>query len=118
MICQHCEKEFEPMHGRMKFCSHHCRYASRWEAQRIAKAAENKSANIKPTKWEGRDKTTFITDAEQRRPDKEIFLKTAVRLESRCYKPGDPEWDALVKSVTPIEKVPAKRHHYHRVKFW
>ena len=52
-----------------------------------------------------------MTDAEQREIDKAVFIKTAVTYESKCYKPGDPEWDELVKTITPIDRIPKHRYN-------
>ena len=47
-----------------------------------------------------------MTDAEQREIDKAVFIKTALTYESKCYKPGDTEWDELVKTITPLDRIP------------
>ena len=57
----------------------------------------------KKDKWKSK-KTVLITDAEQKKIDQACFIKTALTYESKCYKPGDPEWDAIVKTITPLPK--------------
>lgn len=111
MVCQNCGKEFTPMHGRMKFCSKHCRHATQW---RVRQAAMQKTANIKPEPYQRKQREVFITDEEQRKLDHEVFIKSALHYETKIYKPGTPEFDAVAKTVTPIDRVPKYRHHEHR----
>ena len=109
-VCVICGKEFEAMHSRMRYCTPSCRYKAQWRQRKTDKAAVNKSANIKPTKYSPKPKPVFITDEEQRAIDKALFIKTAVHFDSKCYKPGDPEWEKLCQSITPLDKIPKHRY--------
>ncbi len=113
MECQNCGKEFTPMHGRMKFCSKRCRHATQWRARQ---AEAQKSANIKPEKYLRKERQVIITDAEQREIDKEVFIKTAVTYEQpETYRPGDPEFEQIARTVTPIEKIPTQKIIYRGI---
>lgn len=111
-ICVNCGKEFEPMHGRMRFCNKTCRHATQWR-QRQAEA--QKSANIKPKKYQRKERKILVTDAEQKRIDQDIFEKTAVTFEQpKIYRPGDPEFDKIAATVTHIKDIPKNHSHYHK----
>lgn len=112
-ICEYCEKDYEQLHGAQRFCSPHCRYACNWQSK---KAAENESANIKPEKYVRKERQVIMTDAEQREIDKAVFIKTAVTYEQpKVYRPGDPEFEEIARTITPIEKIPTKKISYRGI---
>ena len=105
--CEYCEKDFEQLHGAQRFCSPHCRNKSTWRARQ---SEDQLSANIKPEKYTRKERAVIITDAEQREIDKAVFIKTAVTYEQpNVYRPGDPEFEQIARTVTPIEKIPTKK---------
>lgn len=112
-ICEYCGKQYEQIHMKMKYCSSKCRHATQWRSRQ---AEANKSANIKPEKYSRKERQVIITDAEQREIDKAVFIKTAVTYEQpKVYRPGDPEFEQIARTVTPIEKIPTKKIIYRGI---
>lgn len=112
-ICEHCGKEFKRLHNAQRFCSPHCRNKSTWRARQ---SEDQLSANIKPEKYQVKKRPVLVTDAEQKKIDQEVFLKSAVTFEpAKVYRPGDPEFEQIARTVTPIEKIPTKKIIYRGI---
>lgn len=106
--CIMCGEEYEKIRQDQQCCSKECRIKLQ------TKKKQNKYGHGTLNRIR-REKPCYITDEEQAQIDKEVFIKTAVHFEPpRTYKPGDPEWDTVVSTLTPLNKIPEKRFHYHR----
>jgi hypothetical protein len=46
-----------------------------------------------------------INDEQQQKLDTEIRNKSSMKLETKHYKPGTPEWIEVIKQVTPIHLI-------------
>jgi len=108
LICAICGKKFKPYSSNQCHCSIDCRQKARQAQYRSMTSTS--LGHHKKTKWAGK-KEALMTDAEQREIDKAVFIKTALTYESKCYKPGDPEWDELVKTITPLDRIPKHRYN-------
>ena len=56
----------------------------------------------KPPRFE---RKKFLTDAEQRKINFEIDARYRIELESKRYKPGDPEFGAVAVQCTPPHRI-------------
>lgn len=110
-VCEICGREFEALHSRMKYCTPACRYKAQWQNRKESKAQDSKSPYIRPEKYKPKARVILITDEEQRKIDHKCFLKTAVHFESKHYKPGDPEWEKICSTITPLDKIPRTRYN-------
>lgn len=106
--CAICGKEFKPLSSSSCYCGAVCRKKAR-DAQ-YRKMNTTSLGHHKKDKWKGK-KQVLITDAEQRKIDHDCFMKTAMTYESKCYKPGDPEWEKLCASITPLDRIPKCRYN-------
>lgn len=98
--CQICGSEFTKKVHNQKYCSHDC----------INKAKRPRKSKLRPEKVSG-----IITNEEQKKIDQSIFEKTAVKFEPpKIYRPGDKDFATIAKSVTPINKIPKERFHFHK----
>lgn len=111
LLCAQCGKEFKPICSANCYCSNACRKLAR-EAQY---REHTKSIGYHhKTKYNSKKREVLVTDAEQRKIDNDLFVKSAMNYESKRYKPGDPEWEKIVKTITPLDRIPKERYHFHR----
>lgn len=108
LLCAICGKEFKPLSSNNCYCSMACRKKAR-DAQ-YRSMTSTSLGHHKKDKWKSK-KTVLITDAEQKKIDQACFIKTALTYESKCYKPGDPGFDEIVKTITPLDRIPKHRYN-------
>lgn len=106
--CVYCGDNYQPIKHDQKCCCKDCRD----NYQRLGRKGKTTSYTINRV---SEQRTRIMTDEEQAQIDKEVFIRTAVHFDTpRTYKPGDPEWNNIVATITPIENIPKERFHYHR----
>lgn len=108
-ICEYCGDRYDAFRASQRFCGSKCRKNNQ-------KNGQTKSLRYRDgiTKYQPKPKPVLITNTEQKKIDQEVFLKTALTYESRCYKPGYPEFDKIASTVTKLDKIPKERYHFHR----
>lgn len=107
--CSHCGKEYDALRKNQRFCGDKCR-------KRNNKPGNTKSLRYSDNveKWTPRPQPVLITDAEQKKIDHEVFAKSYVKLEYRLIQPGHPDFDKIAATLTPLDKIPKERYHFHR----
>lgn len=101
-ICPACGKEFLRKRNlttveweRRKFCSQLC-------SNKAVKKNNKKHRLDIPAKSKY---VSSINDQQQRELNITIDNKTRLTFESRSIKPGDPDFDAIAKQVTPLKYI-------------
>ena len=114
MICVRCGEEFIGLHSKQKFCGKTCRlahyheYSDKYARQRYAESI--KSVKIEREVYYPKPRKKIETDAEQKAIRDALNDKWNVPpSEVVHYTPEHPEWDAIVKAITPIGSVPKAR---------
>ena len=97
-LCRHCGKAMAA--GRRWYCSDKCkRQDERAEMKSLRDEIRYKE---KPPRFE---RKRLLTDAEQQRINLTVDERHHVRLESKRYRPGDPEFDAVAAQCTPPHRI-------------
>lgn len=97
-LCRHCGKEIKRQ--RLVFCSKQCLVANdRAERKSLREEIRYKE---KPPRFE---RKRLLTDIEQQRINLEIDARYRIELESKRYKPGDPEFGAVAAQCTPPHRI-------------
>lgn len=105
-ICHICGKVFKaPMHENNRTCPV-CRYKLRVAVDRKSVFRELRDAAKPPKKKRLSEAERRRLDAEQFRLNKQIDNRYNVICSTKIYKPGTPEFEAIVSQITPIERIP------------
>ena len=77
----------------------------------LAREKERRSLPKAPTPRASRP--VFISDAEQMSINISIDNRHAFKMAPAvCYRPGSPEWDQIVKQVTPLHRITSKESYF------
>lgn len=111
--CDHCGKEFNPMHSRQRFCSRMCSNKHKREEER--KVRDNSSFFPEVTKWKPRERAVLETDAQQKVIVDKLNKKWSIPPgKVKIMKPGTKEFNDAMKQIVNIDDI--KRSSEHLIK--
>lgn len=108
-ICVYCGKEYQPLIHNQRFCNRTCSTNSYRDERRAEVASYRQEIKRLQDIPKRKDPTIIETDADQARIKKAIDDRYSIgHCQGRSLK-GTAEWDDVVKTITPLDRVP-KRH--------
>jgi|GEM_PF-6338161 len=79
-----------------------------WHCRNKKEAHTSPYKDIEVSNWKPKRTKRILTDAEQLKINKAVDNKLRITFESRQYTPGTPEFEAIAKTLTPIELISHK----------
>lgn len=102
--CKWCDDTFTQKQYSQKYCSIACQKESNKFDQ--LKRQKEQYAALKHEKAEAKVRNRIMTDEEQAEINRKLNEKFYDnRTEVKSIRPGDPEFDAVAKSITPLDKI-------------
>jgi len=112
--CPTCKKQFQTTNPKKKYCSvKPCyrignavtmailRKEGRYKKQKPPEA----KTKVRKVKSKSSEKELLLLDKKQLELNRQIDDRLKVTLEEKHYKPGDPEFEAIAATVTPLKNI-------------
>ena len=101
-VCVWCGKDFQAVRVHALCCSKLCSTHYGQKVKQMGQKSPYEKIVDKKPKPKYRSP---INDEQQQKLNTEIRNKTALKLETKTYKPGTKEWDEVVKQITPLHLI-------------
>jgi len=102
---------FAALHRSKLFCSRECKAASHRERERNKRNIKSYHPPVEP--WRSSKKRQIETDADQARIKRELDERHGIcNGPVRKIKKGSREWNEIVKTLTPPQKIRNVTSHY------
>lgn len=112
ITCRQCGKNFSSTSPRAKLCGP-CKRANKRASYRKCAGVSWRKSVVKRVAPKKDEKAAALLNERQRRLDAALDARMYAECSTspaKVIRPGDPEFDAIAREVTPIERVPDRYH--------
>ncbi len=103
--CEVCGNTYQPTYHTCKTCGHLCSVKLSQRRNHESREARREESHAATESKRKAAHKSVVTAAQQAALNKAVDSKYAIQLETRVLRPGDPDFDRIAGSVTPLHKI-------------